>query len=176
MAAPLPPPETAEQRRARHHATLHQLADLGHDLAVQAHARAKQQLTEQEPAPGPAPDYATTFATLSRAVRQTIALEARLEAHARAHPVFRAAAPPDPRRLLLRRAFHDAVASDPDRARRRREIDATIEHALAGDPHGEIPISDTLDSLCNGLGIRLDLARLPDQLLDIDHRPYPSPS
>ena len=183
MPIPLPPPETPEQRKARQYTLLHHVGTMAHDLACDAHARAKQQLAPErlhEAPPPPTtqqPDAAATFASLSRAVRQAIALEIRLDAPPRTRPVYRGATPlPDPRRILLRRVFHDAVAKDPDRARRRREIDERIDQELGADPDQTIPLERTVVALCSGLHIDLDLSRVPDELLGIPPRPRPKPS
>ena len=104
MAVDTSLPETIEQRKAHQYSTLHHIGVMAHELACDAHARAKEQLAAQRahtPSRPPANNqinYATTFATLSRAVRQGIVLEIRLDAPLRTRPAYVGALPPpDPR-------------------------------------------------------------------------------
>ncbi len=188
MANPTDPCETADDRRARHFDMLRRLGTLAMELAESAHALAKQQLAPR-PRPAGVPanvpgyasndatDYARIFAMLSRAARQTIALELRREAEPRPRPGFRSAGTPpailiDPRRTLLRTAFHAAVAADPDRTARRREVDRQVDLQLQADPDGRRPIEEIVDALVHVLGIDLDPAKLPDALLGIPSRRF----
>ncbi len=183
MSIPLPPPETPEQRKARQFTVLHHVGLMAHDLSTDAHARAKEQLATKRAQPKPPHptaereiDYAATFASLVRAVRQAIALEHRLDAPTRTRPAYRDAAPlADPRRILLRRVFHDAVAKHPDAPRLRRESDTRIDDELRADPDHLVPIQDHLVTLHNTLQIDLDLSRIPDELLGMPKRPPPFP-
>lgn len=179
--APTHPLETPEARKARHFDTLRRLGALAMDLAEDAHALAKQQLAPRPRSAGlPANvagtiDYARTFATLSRVVRQVVALEIRRETEPRPRSGFRPLGTPpaillDPRRTLLRTAFHAAVAADPDRARLRREIDSHVDQQLEADPDARRPIVEIVTDLVHSLGIDLDPARVPDALLGIPPR------
>lgn len=160
MSIAPPPPETLDQRKARQYGALHTIGDLALDLAQDAHTQAKRQLAA--PPAKEERDCAATFASMSRAVRQAIAIEIRLDtAPTRLRPTFRAATPaPDPRRILLRDAFHKAVE-----AARRPEIDAAIDEILAADPDQQVPMDNILDNLCQSLGIALDVRRMPNALL-----------
>ena len=166
-----PSPETPDQRKARQFVQLRKLGDYAMNLAGRAHARAERQLQDH---PRPNANEAERLnecvaivATMSRAVRQTIAIEIRLDTPARTRPGYRLAPRlRDPRRILLTRIFHAAIAGDPEAAQRRREITAHIQHHLEADPDQLEPIAETLAALCNELDIDLDPARIPDELLD----------
>ena len=195
MSAPAPAPETPDQRKARQLADLRRLGELAMQLAELAHASARRQLAAPD---GHAPDdttpddttpvardHAVTFASMARVVRQAIAIEIRLDAPARApaaaeraaRPAFRRAASPDPRRTLLRRVFADAVASDPDRAALVRDINAFIEQQIEADPDRNRTVPALVADLCDTFGIKLNLARVPDEILGMEpRRPYPAPS
>ena len=196
-AAPPPrPPETDDERRARHLETLREMAELA--MAVARDAAAKSIAPDPEPAPDPGPKpgrkpdpkvgFGLTFARATRAVRETIALEARIAAGELARPRARGARPyselatrPDPRRLELRQRLHKAAdTTEPDRTARaalRREIDACLEAELAADPEAKTLSADIMKSVCSRFGLPFDITKLPDHF--ISHEPigrrYPPP-
>jgi hypothetical protein len=106
------------------------------------------------------------FTRLAATVRDCIALEARLAAgpagapHARDR-TLRA----DPRRTLLREALRTATENHPDRADLMREATARLDEQLEADPENAIDPAHLLLDLCDEIGIELDLAKLPDEIL-----------
>ena len=174
--APPPPtraPETPAERRARQLDQLREMTELGMAVARDAAAKATS------PTPDPeAPDPGLTFARATRAVRQAIALENRIAAGDLApirqtRPARDPAAPPDPRRALLRQALHKASANQPNRAALRREIEEGIELELDADPDGEIALGEILAKLSEQAGLPFDPSTLPDHFLGL--APIPPP-
>jgi len=167
LSAPPRAPETDGARRARHLDMLREMAELAMEVARHAAAKA----TSPDPATADAPDPGLTFARATRAARQAIALEARIAAgdlpalHQR-RPANDPAAPPDPRRPLLRQALHKA-APGPNL---RREIDASIERELGADPEAEIATGEILAKLSEQLGLPFDPSLLPDEFLTAPSR------
>ena len=173
------PEETPAERKARQFDWLRRSGNIVMGLAEAFGAAALAEATQPpkpEPEPAPAraprgPDNTKQLMALASSVRQIIAIELRVEAgpaSARRSPAYRVPPPPDPRRPLLKQVLHDAVRNDPDRARRRREIDACIEEEIQADPDGAEPIAQTLTVICNKLDVDVELARLPDAFLDFD--------
>ncbi len=165
-------PETDPERRARHLDMLREMAELSMAVARDAAAKATN------PTPDPdAPDPGRTFARATHAARQAIALEARIAAGGLppirgSRPASGPAAPPDPRRPLLRQALHKAAQNEPNRAALRREIEEGIELELLDDPEAELAVAEILAKLSEQLGLPFDPSILPDHFL----APTPSPN
>ena len=111
-------------------------------------------------------DPAVLFTRLAATVRDCITLEARLTAGA--GPTTRAATlqlRADPRRAPLREAFRDAIKNHPDRAELQRESTTRLDEELTADPDQTIDLGRLFFTLCDELGIEVDLAIVPDELL-----------
>jgi hypothetical protein len=158
-----PAQDAADAHYYRH--ALHDLIDMGTDLArllhQQATAQAAQQTTAQaapqHPAPQPAPDahtpdalvsIAAAFDRIARAVRRSIALARSL-----ADPIPTARDP----------AQHRAAA----RKRILREVEDTIQRTAPGSDAADLDDASA-DALTAELHDRLDAPDLDD---DISHRP-----
>jgi hypothetical protein len=143
-----------------------------------------------EPPPAPAavtPSYKPTdpailFTRLAAVVRDCIALEARLAAGAAPSPrsltrQLRA----DPRRAPLREALRHATLKHPDHAELFRETTTRLDEHLTADTDQTVEPPHLFATICNELGIELDLATLPDEYLNAlyeatnpgDHAPTP---
>jgi hypothetical protein len=111
-------------------------------------------------------DPAVLFTRFAAVVRDCIALEARLTAGA--GPTTRAASillRADPRRAPLREAFDRATENHPDRAELRRETTTRLDEELTADPDQTNDLGRLFFTLCDELGIEVDLAILPDEFL-----------
>ena len=194
--SPVPPDQPGAARTARHLCLLEELAELGMELA---RAAAQQALAEwnrppqnatASPAPetaasrgarpGPRLDPGLTFARVSRAVRQTIALEARIAAGdiGPGRRWWPNRLPADPRLPVIRRVLHAAAEAETDGAARRdlrRQIDERLDDLPEADPDGELAVDEIIASICGALGISVDPARLPDELLAPTWRCAPWP-
>jgi hypothetical protein len=174
-----------------------ELADLGMDLARAAAAKTLADWAEPEepateaapdapeatrPAPGAKPpraagtaaraakpaDPATIFTRLVVTVRDCITLEARLaDGPATAKRGTDPALRNDPRRAPLRDIFRRVTENHPDRAELVRDTTARIDHDLAADPDRTLELSTLFFSICEDLGIEVDLAILPDEFLGV---------
>jgi hypothetical protein len=111
-------------------------------------------------------DPAILFTRFAAVARDCIALEARLTAGAgpstRATTLLLRA---DPRRAPLREAFRDAIKNHPDRADLQRETTTRVDEQLANDPDQTIDLGRLFFTLCDELGIEVDLAQIPDEFL-----------
>ena len=140
--APDQPAEDAQYYRR----ILHDLIDMGADLAHLVHQQAKAQAQTPEPtrdpAAEPAPDLALAFDRIARTIRRTIALARKLAEPLPAPPATK---PTQDRNLARRRII--------------RDVEDTIQRKANGT-HAE--------SLHDELFVRLDAPDLED---DIDHRP-----
>ncbi len=137
---------------------LHELIDMGLDMARLVHGAAKAQVTEAavevEAGPGVA-DGSVAFDRLARAVRRTVALARRLD-----EPVRRA---PDgaPRRLAARRQILRAVED----VIQREAVDQDEEDGLNGELYERLdapelddeldcrPVAEIVADICRDLGI-----------------------
>lgn len=178
--------EDASGRKARQFAQLRRIGSLTMSLAEAAGTAALAEI-QASPKPDALPesappprrtDFTKIFMSTASAVRHIITLELRVEAGAAGaagprQAAFRTPPLPDPRRPLLKHTLHDAVRNHPDRARRRREIDACIEQELLEDPDGDLLIAETLGNICTKLHIEVDLARVSDAFLDYDEPDKP---
>ncbi len=107
---------------------------------------------------------ALLFTRLAATVRDCITLEARLTAGpARAPP----ARPADPRRAALHETFRYVTESGPDSAERLRDTTARLDQTLAADPNQTIAPPEIFATICEDLGLDIDLATLPDEYLDL---------
>ncbi len=206
---PLPPPETDEERKARQLATLRLLTEAGTNLAMAAAGLAAAEFAAPDPEPDqpqarpPARrDYHAIFNRCATTVRQLIALEAKIAADGFARPArpnsarsdtarpdaartsngarpnvaARIALATDPRRQLLRRALEHSVA---DREIR-RIIHDRIDQDLLADPDAALSPATLLVDICDDFKLKIDFARLPDEILDaladgVDADSPPSP-
>jgi len=182
-------PQSPEQRREQHLLICEELLAIAMDLARAAGREAAREAAAQEashqashqaeaqtsqnqpvspakPKPGTAREAAALFNRLSATIHRFIALEAKLLAgpEARRKP---ATPPADPRRATLRQVFQHVTERNPNRAEIRRQTSARLEEILAEDPNGEIHIGDVFTKICEDLAVDIDLATLPDALLDI---------
>jgi len=176
------PPETQQQRTARHLAMCRRLAELGMHLA--------EATAEQARAPGAddaahkprrkGPDPALSCARFCASVRQSVALEARIAAGPAKR---RAARPYDARRTPLRRIFTEGTERHHDRNEARRVLIAAGEQALDADPQGERRIFDIVWQVCKDIGIKINKRTLHDEMLvlvehwegDVDNHPLLKP-
>ena len=114
-------------------------------------------------------DPAILFTRFAAIVRDCIALEARLAAGSphttRAGSLALRA---DPRRALLRHAFHRTLENHPDRAVLLRETTTCLDEDLAADAEQTAHPAHLFANICNELGIEFDVAILPDELLGAD--------
>jgi len=130
------------------------------------------------PAPAPTPrrvaatapykqtEPALLFNRLAATVRDCIALEARLAAGAA--PTTRARTlqlRADPRRAPLREAFDRATEKHPDRADLRRETTTRLDEELTADSDQTLALGNLFFTICDELGIEIDIAQLPDEFL-----------
>jgi len=176
--------QTAEQRTARHLRMCEEMAELGMDLARAAARQAAREAAALEAAaqhpqsglPTPAQtrphkttDPATLFTRLCSAVRQAIALEAKLANLPAPGRRSSLAAPPidDPRRAILRQVFHHVTERNPNRQAIRRQTSERLDEELALDPEGNTHVGDLFTKICEDLAVEIDLATLPDALLDL---------
>ena len=169
-STPPPPPETDAQRRERQLAYFRRLADLNMEAAEIAAARIKDAHDVGLDADTASPTLDLARAT--RAVTQAVASENRILRGE--DPEAPRAPADDPRRTPLRQALHPLANAEPSpaaRAKLRRDIDERIEEALLADPDAETPLAETLLTISDGLGLRLDPSRLPNSLLEL--RPAP---
>ncbi len=180
--------ESEAECRARFHAQLKEMAELGMIAARAAVKRIEHNQSSDDDAE-PAPSL--TFARASNVVRQAIALEQKLLTPA---PKPRAAAAEreeqapspaaaDPRRVSLRDALRKAAFKlEPDRNARNqlcRNIDERLDARLLADPHQQILAGDILMAVARACGIPMDISQLPDELLGIaphQRRRPPPPS
>jgi hypothetical protein len=165
-------PATADERTARHLSICAELIDLGMTLARAAAARATADwaapATQPDTAAQPAAarkqsDPAVIFVRVTAAVRDIIKLEARLAAG-----LAQTAARPrsaDPRRATLCDAFAHVTKRHPDRAELIRASTARLDEYLASDPEKTLDVPTLLWTICDELGIDIDLATLPDEYL-----------
>jgi hypothetical protein len=133
-------------------------------------------------------DPAVIFTRLGACVRDSIAMEVRLAAGPATttsrgtSPALRA----DPRRAPLRDIFRRITEHHPDRAELVRDTTARIDEDLTADPDQALDLSRIFFSICEDLGIEVDLAVIPDRFLGFtgDPRgpddpatddPYPNP-
>lgn len=179
--APIPI-SSGDPIQARHLAWLAEAGAMTMSLIRKTHACAEAQLESSEPEASKAktPDYALRFTGLVNALQRLIAAEARAaagtltsspaptRASAAKAPLAQTASKSDPRYTLIRTALHQAVRTDPDRAKLRRAIDQELDRDLTADPAHTIPIGLVLAAVADRLDIRLDVTRLPDALLVIE--------
>jgi hypothetical protein len=112
-------------------------------------------------------DPALLFTRLAATVRDCIALEARLAAGPAPTPralsrTLRA----DPRRTRLRETFNQITKHHPDRTELMRDITTRLDEALAADPTQTTQPPEIFFTICDQIGIDIDLATLPDEYLD----------
>jgi hypothetical protein len=113
-------------------------------------------------------DPALLFIRLAAAVRACVALEARLAGDHQTTP--RAAAPSrhaDPRRACLLDGFRLVTKNHPDRIDLLRETTTRLDEELAADLDQKAEISELFFTICDAVGIEIDLAKLPDIYLGI---------
>ncbi len=110
-------------------------------------------------------DPAVLFTRLAAEVRHCVALWARLAAGARTPAQVRLA---DPRRAPLQDAFRLVTKNHPGRVDLLRETTARLDEELAADPGQVAEIPELLFTICDQLGIEIDLATLPDEYLGFD--------
>ena len=120
--------------------------------------------------------WAVLFTRLVACVRDTVALEARLAGFtatdSRATDLLLRA---DPRRATLRDGFRHVTKNHPDRIDLLRDSNVRLDEELAADPTQKRDIPDLFFSLCDELGIEIDLARLPDVYLGFEFDPNNPP-
>jgi hypothetical protein len=121
-------------------------------------------------------DPALLFTRLAATVRDCIALEARLAAGpAPTSRTLSLALRADPRATPLREIFNKVTENHPDRAALRRDIAARVDQTLAADPGQTIEPPEIFFTICDELGIDIDLAILPDKYLDFITGPTAPP-
>jgi hypothetical protein len=111
-------------------------------------------------------DPAVLFTRFAAVVRDCIALETRLTAGA--GPTSRAVTlqlRADPRRAPAREAFDQAIKNHPDRAILLRETTSRLDEELTADADQTLGAGNFFFAICHELGIEIDLAILPDELL-----------
>jgi len=174
-------PQNPEQRTERHLRICEELIEIAMDLARatgreaareaaarEAEAQAPQaQPSATTPKPRKPNDAAALFTRLSATIHRFIALEAKLAAGPQARTKQTTLPPADPRRATLRQVFQHVTERNPNRAEIRRQTSARLEEILAEDLNGEIHIGDVFTKICEDLAVDIDLATLPDALLDI---------
>jgi len=167
-------PVTQEDRTARQLRMCEEMAELGMNLARKAaqDAAARQSADpaagDRRSTLGKTTDPATLFTRLCSAIRQAIALEARLAAGQKPNrKVTGPALPADSRRATLRQVFFHVTERNPNRVEIRRATSARLDEELAEDPDGKIHIGDLFTKICEDLAVEIDLATLPDALLDL---------
>jgi hypothetical protein len=109
-------------------------------------------------------DPAVLFTRLAAVVRDCIALEARLAVGAADAPSARMRRA-DPRRAPVHEALRAATENHPDAADLLREATTCLDEHLAADPEKATDAAHLLLAICDELGIELDLATLPDDIL-----------
>jgi hypothetical protein len=117
-------------------------------------------------------DPALIFTRVAACVRASIALEARLAAGLT--PTGRGTSPAlrsDPRRAPLRDIFRRVTEHHPDRADLIRETTARIDQDLEADPDRALELSHLFFTICEDLGIEVDLAIIPDRFLGFTYNP-----
>lgn len=177
---PIPAPNPDPDMKTRQLAYARELQAMGMGIARIVAARATAQPetapapTEPTPAPEPAAprDPVLAFARVARVVQNAIILETRVanDDLCRRRPTF-APIVSDTRRAKLRRALHDAVQDDPDRARRRRAIDERLDAELRADPTQQFKSFEILETIANEFQIPINLRKLPDEVLGFVYQP-----
>jgi hypothetical protein len=112
-------------------------------------------------------DPAVLFTRLAAVVRDCVALDARLAAGTAPSP--RAASRSlraDPRRAPVREALRHATQNHPDHAELLRETTTRLDEHLANDPDQTAKPPHLFATICEELGIEIDLATLPDEYLN----------
>jgi len=115
------------------------------------------------------------FTRVAACVRASIALEARLAAglaptRSGPSPTLRN----DPRRADLHDIFRRVTKHHPDHTALLRETTARVDHDLEADPDRTLDLPHLFFTICEDLGIEVDLARLPDRFLGvIENTPAP---
>ena len=194
MSTPAPTLNDPAERKNRQLAYAQRVQELTMRLVVATAERAEHALKQPEPDPETAPrtrapNHISEFVQLTRALNQTMIIENRVanddfagikrhfrSAGAATSATARPAAnPQDPRRPLVRHALYDATRAVPDRARRRREIDDSIEQHLAADPAQTAQAINILQAVSEALDIHIDPARLTDEILGMEPRRPPRP-
>ena len=172
-----PPPDRAAADTAYYRHVLHQLIDMGLDLAQQLHQQATTPTPDAPPDHSHAPDPTVAFDRIARAVRRTVALARSL------------AVPPSADAATPGTAAHRLLA----RSRVIREVEDAIQRARddrdAGPLHAELrerlddpdlddeiavrPVGDIIADICRDLGIAAppDIApwkrRTPADIVDL---------
>jgi hypothetical protein len=123
-------------------------------------------------------DPAILFTRLAAVVRDCIALEARLAAGAApSRRTLTCQLRADPRRAPLREALRHATLKHPDHAELFRETTTRLDEHLTADTGQTVEPPHLFATICNELGIELDLATLPDEYLnalyEATHAPDP---
>ena len=170
-----PANDAAQQREADtqyYRALLHDLAEMGADIARTIHRQVTTQPTAEQPAPTPAstPDLAAAFERIARAIRRTIALARTLD-HPAAPVVARNAAP----RSLAQ--MSDAELGAPTRAFVRheaarehlaREVEHAIEHEAKHPSEAALLRAELAEVLDDpGLDWEIVLRPIEDVIADI---------
>jgi hypothetical protein len=160
-AAPQPPaPPPPEQPDSHYYrAILHELLELGTDLARNVHRQATQQAAAppQEPAepPQPPPDPTIPFDRIARCIRRTILLAQHLDT-----PIRPAAQPGPPRTLLRRKIIRDVedeiarVAEGAEQADSlRAELCERLDDTELDEDLAHRPIAEVTEDLRRDLGL-----------------------
>jgi hypothetical protein len=160
-------------------AQLARLAELGMQLAESAARMAQRNMAEPPPDPEPvtpeiarleaasahlyrpcpaeprsaAPrNPATLFNQFARTVRTCINLQKRIITE---QATVAGAARPiaDPRRVILRRAFRQVIAAQPEPRLNLTGVDHDIDHELEADPDRLTPIAELVTLICEQIGL-----------------------
>ena len=185
---PLPTPNDPAERKTRQLAQSREVQELTMRLIRKSAARAEQALDAPAPTPDPeaprarTPDPVLEFVRLTRALNQTMVIENRIanddfapKIRYRSTQSAPTPARNDPRRPLLRQACYQATQRHPDRARRRREIEESIDHHLAADPDQTLQAIDILQAVSEEIDLPIDPAELSDEILGMPPRNFAPP-
>ena len=134
---------------------LHELIDIGADLARMVHQQAKAQAEAGVPAAEPAPDATIAFDRIARTIRRSIALARTL-----GEPVPAPASHPGQHRIAARkhviRMVEDAIHRDPRRDQA-EALHAELLERLDGpdidDDIGHCTTDQIIDTICHDLGL-----------------------
>ena len=175
-----PAPEA--DRTARHLRMLQEMAEVCMNLARLAAEKAATQLTAAETATEEAADRrkasnpSVDVARFYRLALQAITVEARLAAGPKsaktAAPISEAVRS-DTRRGPLRRGLHIATEFHSDRKALRRQVEKSLDNKLGEDPGHEQAIANLFMAICEDIGIKPDLGKIPDECLGFN---IPSPA
>ena len=162
-------PQPAQPNHADYYRqVLHELIDIGADLARILHAQAKAAVAAEapgpaeppsdalQPAPPPTPPLDTAFDRIARAVRRSIMLARALDAPPRPRPANDEAPTPIAARRRIVRAVEDAIqaAADNDRAEAlRREAQDRLDAPDLDEDILSRPVNDIIAAICADLGL-----------------------